>query len=277
MEREKRDRYEERRRPGTRRGDPQSAENWGEGPVDPEMEAFRRVYLGFYKNLVEAKGVPSGFRSCATKSIGDASDTEAALMQGIMWRVLDLSFCPDRMSSWKGLAQCSCRLAALYLDAFSPSCHRLGMPLMATAAPARTPMGDSRAAGRGNPPRSSSAPGTKDGGEGVEAIDTSAAESPGSCLAAVAPGDTPSSNADAVMSDVVVAVDGGGSGVPAGSPAAGRTESGAGTGNGSGVGGDSPSNVTPPAPASDATMTIEVPGTRNPEQVGLGGDDISNL
>ncbi|CAM9213321.1 unnamed protein product, partial [Ectocarpus sp. 13 AM-2016] len=276
-EREKRDTHEERRRPGTGRGNPQSAERWGGGPVDPEMEAFRRVYLGFYKNLVEAKGVPSGFRSCATKSIGDASDTEAALMQGIRWRVLDLSFCPDRMSSWKGLAQCSCRLAALYLDAFSPSCHRLGMPLVATAAPARTRMADSRAAGRGNPPRSSSARGTKAGGEGVEAIDSSAAESPGSCPAAVAPGDTPSSNADAVMSDVVVAVDGGSNGVPAGSPAAGRTESGTGTGNGSGVGGDSPSNVTPPAPASDATMTIEVPGTRNPEQAGLGGNDISNL
>ncbi|CAB1111580.1 unnamed protein product [Ectocarpus sp. CCAP 1310/34] len=276
-EREKRDTHEERRRPGTGRGNPQSAERWGGGPVDPEMEAFRRVYLGFYKNLVEAKGVPSGFRSCATKSIGDASDTEAALMQGIRWRVLDLSFCPDRMSSWKGLAQCSCRLAALYLDSFSPSCHRLGMPLMATAAPAQTPMADSRAEGRGNPPRSSSAPGTKAGGEGVEAIDTSAAESPGSCPVAVAPEDTPSSYADAVMSDVVVAVDGGSSGVPAGSPSPGRNESGAGTGNGSGVDGDGPSNVTPPAPASDATMAIEVAGTRNSEQAGLGGDDISNL
>lgn len=135
---------------------------------------------------------------------------------------------------------------------------------------------DSRAAGRGNP-RSSSAPGTKAEEEGVEAIDTSAAESPGSCPAAVAPGDTPSSNAVAVMSDVVDAVDGGSSGVPAGSPAPGRKESGGGTGNGSGVGGDSPSNVTPPAPANDATMAIEVAGTRNPEQAGLGGDDISNL
>lgn len=72
-ERESRDTHEERRRPGTGPGGPQSAERWGGGPVDPEMEAFRRVYLGFYKNLVEAKGVPSGFRSCATKSIGDGT------------------------------------------------------------------------------------------------------------------------------------------------------------------------------------------------------------
>lgn len=28
-------------------------------------------------------------------------------MQGIRWRVLDLSYCPDRMSSWKELAQVS--------------------------------------------------------------------------------------------------------------------------------------------------------------------------
>lgn len=38
-------------------------------------------------------------------SLASASDTEASLLQGIRWRVLDLSFCPDRMSSWKGLAQ----------------------------------------------------------------------------------------------------------------------------------------------------------------------------
>lgn len=35
------------------------------------------------------------------------SDTEAFLLQGIRWRKLDLSFCPDRMSSWKGLTQVS--------------------------------------------------------------------------------------------------------------------------------------------------------------------------
>ena len=35
------------------------------------------------------------------------SDTEALLMQGIQWRVLDLRFRPDRLSSWKGLAQVS--------------------------------------------------------------------------------------------------------------------------------------------------------------------------
>ena len=40
-------------------------------------------------------------------SRASASDTEAFLMQGIRWRVLDLSYCPDRMSSWKELAQVS--------------------------------------------------------------------------------------------------------------------------------------------------------------------------
>lgn len=38
---------------------------------DPELEALKRVYTGFYKNLVEAKGVPSGFRSCTTKSMDE--------------------------------------------------------------------------------------------------------------------------------------------------------------------------------------------------------------
>ncbi|CAM9884029.1 unnamed protein product, partial [Ectocarpus sp. 12 AP-2014] len=39
-EREERDTHEEGRRPGTGRGDPQSAERWGGAPVDPEMKAF---------------------------------------------------------------------------------------------------------------------------------------------------------------------------------------------------------------------------------------------
>lgn len=33
------------------------------------------------------------------------SDMEAALTQGVRWRVFDLRISPDRMSSWKGLAQ----------------------------------------------------------------------------------------------------------------------------------------------------------------------------
>lgn len=141
---------------------------------------------------------------------------------------------------------------------------------MATTAPARARMADSRAAGRGNPPRLLSVLGTKAGGQEIEAIDASAAESPGSCPAAAAAAATigpPSSNADAVMSDVV---DGGSSGVGAGSPSSGRKESG-------GVGGDNSISVTPPAPANDATMAIEVAGAGNPEEAGLGGYDISKF
>lgn len=42
-------------------------------------------------------------------------------MLGIRWRVLDLSFCPDRMSSWKGLAQVGVAPFAWVLE-FSERC-----------------------------------------------------------------------------------------------------------------------------------------------------------
>ncbi|CAM9714674.1 unnamed protein product, partial [Sphacelaria rigidula] len=66
------------------------------------------------------------------------SDMEAALTQGIRWRVFDLRVSPDRISSWKGLAQCAARLVAIYLDAFTPACHRLELPQAATVKPAAT-------------------------------------------------------------------------------------------------------------------------------------------
>ena len=56
---------------GTDQGGRRRAEEEGVsgGPVllDPD------VYLGFYKNLVKAKGVPSGFKSSTTKSMDDGA------------------------------------------------------------------------------------------------------------------------------------------------------------------------------------------------------------
>lgn len=49
---------------------------------NPELEAFRRVYIGFYKNFVDAKGVPSGFRSCATKAMDEG---ELCIVESRLW------------------------------------------------------------------------------------------------------------------------------------------------------------------------------------------------
>lgn len=50
----------------------QSAE--GTGFLPPEMEPFSRVYLGLYRNLADAKGVPSGSISRTLKSTDEGKD-----------------------------------------------------------------------------------------------------------------------------------------------------------------------------------------------------------
>ncbi|CAM9141767.1 unnamed protein product [Scytosiphon promiscuus] len=261
-----------------RRGEARGADHGRSTYPDGDARGFQRVYRGFYKNLVEAKGVPSGFKSCTTKSMDEVSDTETFLMQGIRWRVLDLSFCPDRMSSWKGLAQCACRLAALYLDAFPPSCHRLGMPLTATAA-ARAAAAAAAASSRaGQPPPRSPGPRTESVRE-VEPTDASEETgSSGHAFGAPAPtgaeGAAPSINADAEMLDVASA---GGDG---GKVAAVSSEKGNGAGGGVGIGveGDGASNATP-VMAKVAAIAMEVDGAlplqeRGVKDAGTSGSAI---
>lgn len=48
--------------------------------LDPETDPFLPVYLGLYRNLAEAKGVPSGFKSRTTKSMDEGKQ-----IQGCMW------------------------------------------------------------------------------------------------------------------------------------------------------------------------------------------------
>ena len=49
--------------------------------VFPETDPFLPVYLGLYRNLAEAKGVPSGFKSRTTKSMDEGKNNK------ILWWV----------------------------------------------------------------------------------------------------------------------------------------------------------------------------------------------
>lgn len=71
---------------------------------DPDEQGFRRVYNEFYKNLVEAKGVPSGFKSCTTKSMDEGMSGIPLVRQG---RRLSRAACASSSASclslcWQG-------------------------------------------------------------------------------------------------------------------------------------------------------------------------------
>lgn len=154
--------------------------------------------------------------------------------------------------------QCACRLAALYLDAFPPSCHRLGMPLTATAAARATAAATASSRAAQTPPRSPT-PRSDDPHEVEPTAASNAAGHSGRpsdvATTAVAVGVAPSSNADAEMLDVVDA-DGD-------TTAAASSEKGDGAGGGSssGTGGDGTSNAMPPV-AGEVAVAMEVDGAR---------------
>ena len=55
--------------------------------LDPETDPFLPVYLGLYRNLAEAKGVPSGFKSRTTKSMDEGKQSKACIWCGSICRV----------------------------------------------------------------------------------------------------------------------------------------------------------------------------------------------
>lgn len=141
------------------------------------------------------------------------------------------------------IAQCACRLTALYLDAFSPSCHRLGMPLTAPAAPALPMVDESGQA----PPQAPITGSPVERNTASEVVDASAASSGLSHPTIAAASPAPPSNPDVVMSDGAAA------GVSATS---GENEGSTGSGSGSGVGrADGAFTAAPAAAGAVGTAT----------------------
>lgn len=146
-------------------------------------------------------------------------------------------------------AQCACRLAALYLDAFSPSCHRLGMPL--TAPTAALPMADESGQ---DPAALRSTGGTAERNPALEVAGTSGSSgflSHPNGIVAAAGRPAPSSNAGGATSDGVAAAAGPSSAAPGG------TESSTISAAGSGVAG---TDAAAPAAARAVGAAMEVDG-----------------
>ncbi|CAM9765204.1 unnamed protein product, partial [Choristocarpus tenellus] len=97
--------------------------------LPPELAPYESVFCGLYHHLAQASRLPTNMNTRRSQVEEEVmAEMEMSLLKGIRQRTLDLSFRPDRLSSWRGLAECASRLLAIYLDATPPSCHRLGLP-----------------------------------------------------------------------------------------------------------------------------------------------------
>lgn len=84
--------------------------------------------------------MPSIPYACSLLPVANAKGMEPRLPRPPLTRSQpQLSFLPDYpMTSHFPIPQCAARLVAIYLDAFTPACHRLELPQAATVKPAAT-------------------------------------------------------------------------------------------------------------------------------------------
>jgi hypothetical protein len=101
-----------------------------EANLPQRLAPYRNVYNSLYYRLSEATAAAALRRSARRSASGSDADPlaeqEAALQETCQRHLKDLSFCPQRMSAWRGLATAATALANMYMDYFSEACHDAG-------------------------------------------------------------------------------------------------------------------------------------------------------
>jgi hypothetical protein len=101
-----------------------------EANLPQRLASYRHVFSSLYFRLSEATAAAALRRSARRSASGSDADPlaeqEAALQETCQRHLKDLSFCPQRMSAWRGLATAATALANMYMDYFGEACHDIG-------------------------------------------------------------------------------------------------------------------------------------------------------
>jgi hypothetical protein len=109
-----------------------------EANLPQRLAPYRHVFSSLYFRLSEATAAAALRRSARRSASGSDADPlaeqEAALQETCQRHLKDLSFCPQRMSAWRGLATAATALANMYMDYFGEACHDIGSSTSSTSS-----------------------------------------------------------------------------------------------------------------------------------------------